>query len=127
MFALSIYLAAAIRGFLAFYMPTNRMIDWLRRPRGLKWAIPVAFVATPSYLFAMSVCVKVVELGGPAYLNVLVMLFAWNALKFAVMGAVSLSMLLRAGCERQLRDSQAWFTAGPAGPERSEGPNRRRR
>lgn len=83
MLALSIHLAGAIRGYLAFYMPTNRIIDWLRRPRGLKWAIPVAFVATPVYLFAMSVCAKVVERVGPAYLNVLVVLFAWNALKFA--------------------------------------------
>ena len=35
-------LAAAIHGYLAFYMPTNRAVDWLRTPRGLKWAIPVA-------------------------------------------------------------------------------------
>lgn len=94
MFALSIHLAAAIRGYLAFYMPTNRMIDWLRSPRGLKWAIPVALVATPSYLMAMSVCSTIVGRGGTAYLNVLVLLFAWNALKFAVMGAVSLPMML---------------------------------
>lgn len=83
MLALSIHLAAAIRGYLACYMPTNRVIDWLRSPRGLKWAIPVACVATPAYLFAMSVCAAVVERGGPGYLNVLVLLFAWNALKFA--------------------------------------------
>ena len=94
MLALSIHLAAAIRGYLAFYMPTNRVIDWLRSSRGLKWAIPVAFLATPAYLFAMSVSATVVDRGGPGYLNVLVLLFAWNALKFAVMGAVSLPTLL---------------------------------
>jgi hypothetical protein len=94
MLALSIHLAAAIRGYLAFYMPTNRMIDWLRSPRGLTWAVPVALVATPAYLFAMSVCATVVDRGGPGYLNVLVLLFAWNALKFAAMGAVSLTTLL---------------------------------
>lgn len=94
MLALSIHLAAAIRGYLAFYMPTNRVIGWLRAPRGLRWAIPVALVATPGYLFAMSVCAMVVDRGGPGYLNVLVLLFAWNALKFAAMGAVSFSTLL---------------------------------
>ena len=36
------HLSAAIRGYLRFYMPTNRAVDWLRTPRGLKWAIPVA-------------------------------------------------------------------------------------
>ena len=65
MFALSIHVAAAIRGYLAFYMPTNRMIDWLRRPRGLKWAIPVAFGAASAYLFSMSICATVIERGGP--------------------------------------------------------------
>ena len=58
-------LSAAIRGYLRFYMPTNRAVDWLRTPRGLKWAIPVALVATPAYLFAMSVCATIVERGGP--------------------------------------------------------------
>ena len=89
MLALSIHLAAAIRGYLAFYMPTNRLIDWLRGPRGLKWAIPIALVAAPVYLFAMSVCATVIEGGGPGFLNVLVLLFAWNAIKFAVFGLLT--------------------------------------
>ena len=94
MLALSIHLAAAIRGYMA-YMPTNCAVDWLRTPRGLKWAIPVALVATPAYLFAMSICAVTIERGGPGCLNVLVMLFAWNALNFALMAAVSLPLMLR--------------------------------
>ena len=43
------HLSAAIRGYLRFYMPTNRAVDWLRSPRGLKWAIPTALVATPAF------------------------------------------------------------------------------
>ena len=82
-------LSTAIRGYLRYYMPTNRAVDWLRTPRGLKWAIPVALVATPTYLFVMSVCAVIIERGGPGYLNVLVMLFAWNGIKFAGMGALS--------------------------------------
>lgn len=95
MLALSIHLAAAIRSYMAYYMPTNRAVDWLRTPRGLKWAIPVALVATPAYLFAMSICAVTIERGGPGYLNVLVMLFAWDALKFALMAPVSLPLMLR--------------------------------
>jgi hypothetical protein len=89
MLAICIRLAAAVRGFLAFYMPTNRAVDWLRTPRGIKWAIPVAVVATPGYLFALSVFTTIIERGGPGYLNVLVMLFAWNAIKFAALGVVA--------------------------------------
>lgn len=103
MLALAIHLAAAIRGYMAYYMPTNRAVDWLRTPRGLKWAIPVALVATPAYLFAMSICVVTIERGGPGYLNVLVMLFAWNALKFTIMAPLSLLGLIRAWTSERLR------------------------
>lgn len=87
-------LSAALNGYMRFYMPTNRAVDWLRTPRGLKWAIPVALVATPTYLFAMSVCATSIERGAPGYLNVLVLLFAWNAMKFAVMAVLSLPMMV---------------------------------
>lgn len=89
MFSLFWNLSAALNGYMRFYMPTNRALDWLRTPRGLKWAIPVALVATPAYLFAMSVCATIVERGGPGYLNALVLIFAWNSIKFAVMGVLT--------------------------------------
>jgi hypothetical protein len=95
MLAICLRLAAAIHGYLGYYMPTNRAVDWLRSPRGIKWAIPVAIVATPTYLFAMSVCMTIIGRGGPGYLNVLVMIYAWDALKFAVTAAVSPLVLLR--------------------------------
>lgn len=88
MFSLLWNLSAAICGYLRFYMPTNRVVDWLRGRLGLKWAIPVSLIATLSYLFALSVCATIVEQGGPAYLNLLVLLFAWNAIKFAATGVL---------------------------------------
>jgi hypothetical protein len=97
MFALFWNLSAALNGYMRFHMPTNRAVDYLRSPRGLKWAIPVALVATPAYMFAMSVCATIIERGGPAFLNVLVMIFAWNAIKFAVMGVVSLPTMVCKG------------------------------
>lgn len=88
-------LSTALNGYTRFYMPTNRAVDWLRTPRGLKWAVPVALVATPAYLLAMSVWVTLIERGAPGYFNVLVLLFAWNAMKFAVVGALTPWLLLR--------------------------------
>ncbi len=82
-------LSAALNGYMRFYMPTNRAIDFLRSLRGLKWAIPVALVATPAYLVAMRLCAIIIERGGPGYLYVLVMLFGWNAIKFAVIAVLS--------------------------------------
>ena len=81
-------LSAAIRGCMRFYMPTNIAIDLLRTPRGLKWCIPAAFVAVPAYLYAMSLCARLVADGGPGVLNALVILFFWNSMKFAWMAVM---------------------------------------
>lgn len=75
MLALLWNISAAIRGYLRFYMPTNRALDWLRTPRGLKWAVPVALVVTPTYLYAMSAAAIVAQRPGLGWLNLLVILF----------------------------------------------------
>lgn len=103
-------LSAALNGYMRFYMPTNRVVDWLRGPGGLKWAVPVALVATPTYLFAMSVCATMVQRGRPGYLNVLVMLFAWNSMKFACIAVVG--PFLYVGYLRARRSSFAGTQTG---------------
>lgn len=112
MLALVWKLSAALNGFMRFYMPSNRAVDSLRTWPGSKWAIPVALAATPTYLFAMSICVTIVQHGGPGYLNVLVFLFAWNALKFTALAVVtpfrSLSRLRR---QRQAPPAMPHFPA----------------
>jgi hypothetical protein len=111
-------LSAAIRGILRFYMPTNIAIDLLRTPRGLKWAVPVALVAVPAYLFAMSICATRVADGGPGWLNVLVILFFWNAMKFAWMAVLSpfvfVGACLRARQEPLVLDQTAVSSPVPA-------------
>lgn len=89
MIGLSFQLSAFIVGFMYEYMPTNRAIRWLRTPERIKWAIPVCLVATPAYWCAMGVCVLIIEAGGPEYLHLLVVLFGWNTLKFAVFGLMA--------------------------------------
>lgn len=83
MLALLWNISAAIRGYLRFYMPTNRALDWLRTPQGLRWAVPAAVVLVPAYLFAMSVAAVIGAQPGLGWLNILVILYCWNALKFA--------------------------------------------
>ena len=53
------------------------------RPRGRRWAVPVALLAGVSYLYAASVCATLVERGAPGFLNLLVTLYFWNAVKCA--------------------------------------------
>ncbi len=89
MLALLWNISAAIRGYLRFYMPTNRALDWLRTPLGLKWAIPAAVLLAPAYLYAMSVSAVIGAWPGLGWVNVLVLLFGWNAMKFAWMGLLA--------------------------------------
>lgn len=83
------------RCFLRRYMPTNIALDAIRTRRGLKWGIPAMLVAAP-YLLAASNCTNLVNDGGPGWLNLLAILFIWNALKFIVIGPVSVAFLIRA-------------------------------
>ena len=103
LFVLLWKISTVIHAYLQFYAPTNRAITWLRSPRGLKWAIPVGLVATPTYLFAMSLCAIIVQDGGPGYLNLLVLLFYWNAVKFALMAAFSLPLMAGRAIRRVVR------------------------
>ncbi|HET9501025.1 MAG TPA: hypothetical protein VFO98_12255 [Marmoricola sp.] len=75
MFTALWHFSAAIRGYLRFFMPTNRAVDWLRSPSGLKWAFPVAFIATPAYLGLMALAIEFAARPGLGFLNVLVFLF----------------------------------------------------
>ncbi len=88
--------AASVRTryFLRRYMPTNILLDLIRSRRGLKWGLPAMLLAVP-YLLAASICTDLIAVGGPGWLNLLVILFIWNALKFLIMGPVSLALLVR--------------------------------
>ncbi|MBJ7353933.1 MAG: hypothetical protein JHC98_03835 [Thermoleophilaceae bacterium] len=98
-------LSTAIRGYLRFYMPTNRAVEWLRTPRGLKWAIPVAVVATPAYLGLTTLAIQLATRPALGWLNVLVLLFFWNAMKFVWIAGLSPLLLARTWMRRVVRRS----------------------
>ena len=80
----------AVRGL----MPTNVVLDEIHTRRGLKWGMPAMLLAVP-YALAAVFCVGVVEAGGSGWLNVVALLFVWDALKFLVAGPMTLMRLLR--------------------------------
>jgi hypothetical protein len=103
MFALILGLTARSYYAVRRFMPTNLVLDAIHTRRGLKWGVPAMLLAVP-YSFATAMCVGLVEAGGSRLLNVLALLFAWNALKFLGAGPVTLMRLLRArGREGQAR------------------------
>ncbi len=114
------------RYFLRRYMPTNILLDLIRTRRGLKWGIPAMLLAVP-YFLAAAVCVQIIEDGGHGWLNILVLLFVWNALKFLCIGPVSAALLTKArlGERRSVRKQQR--PSGYPGSRMGLAPEDRRR
>lgn len=75
-------------------MPINVALDAIRTRRGLKWGVPAMLIAAP-YLLAASICTNLIADGGPGWLNLIVLWGVWNAIKFLIMGPVSLVLLVR--------------------------------
>jgi hypothetical protein len=76
------------------FMATNILLDAIHTRRGLKWGVPAMLLAVP-YALASVFCVGQVEPGSSGWLNLLALLFAWNAMKILVAGPVTLMRLLR--------------------------------
>ncbi|TFB71502.1 sulfate permease [Cryobacterium sp. Hz9] len=88
------------------FMPTNIVTDAIDTRRGLKWGVPAMLFPIP-YGFAAAYFAGLVEAGGSNWLNVFVLLYVWDALKFFVVGPVSLIHLVavqvrEAGARRRL-------------------------
>ena len=95
MFRLLWNLSIRVRLFLRTYMPTNVLLNALRTRRGLRCGVPAMLIAAPYLLGAWLLTVWIAD-GGPGWLNLLVLLFIWNALKFLVNGPITLVVLIRA-------------------------------
>lgn len=96
-----------VRAYLHRYMPTNVLLGRLRTRQGLKWGIPAMLLGV-AYLGAAAVATTLIERGAPGWVNLLVLLFIWNGLKFLWNGPVSLLILARVRCaEHQLARDEA--------------------
>jgi hypothetical protein len=118
MFALILGISARTYYVLRRFMPTNLILDAIHTRRGLKWGVPAMLFAVP-YWFAMAACVGLVEAGRSGWLNVLGLLFAWNALKFLGAGPVTLMRLLQVR-RREAQSRCRASTALPSAPDEQE-------
>lgn len=94
MFGVIWMLSVRLGTFLRRFMPTNVLLAAIFTRRGLKWGMPAMLIA-PVYFGAAVLCAGLVEQGAPGWLNLLVLLFLWNALKFIAVGPASLFCLMR--------------------------------
>lgn len=94
-----------IRYFMRRWMPTKILLDKIRARSGLKWGVPAMLVAIP-YLYLAGLLTLIVQDGGPAWLNLVVLVAIWSALKMLWIGPVSLLLLARVrSAEAQAHDA----------------------
>lgn len=86
---------ATVHGYVQAYAPTNIAIARLRTRRGLKWAMPVTFVAVPAYLYVAWLMTALVDHGAAEWLYVLTFIAYLNACKFAALALWSPVLWLR--------------------------------
>jgi hypothetical protein len=84
-------------------MPTNIVIRATHMRRGLKWGVPAMLLAVV-YIVIAAALAQWVAGGAPGWINILVLVCLWNALKFIVNGPITLVRLVRVrAIERRLR------------------------
>ncbi|MFE6645093.1 hypothetical protein ACFVJS_00925 [Nocardioides sp. NPDC057772] len=79
---------ATLHGYVKACAPSNIAVAYLRGPRGLKWVIPSAVVAVPTYLCAAWLVVGLVDRGATEWLYVAVLVAYLDACKFAALALV---------------------------------------
>ncbi|MEI5582297.1 MULTISPECIES: sulfate permease [unclassified Agromyces] len=94
MFGLIWAVVARARFVFRQFMPTNLLLDAIHTRRGLKWGMLAMLLAVP-YGWGALACLGLAEGGGQGWLNLIGLLFVWNALKFLVAGPVTLIRLVR--------------------------------
>ena len=100
MFRIIWVISIHLRNVMRRYMPTNILLDAIHTRRGLKWGVPAMLLTIP-YLLAASVCTALIDGGASRWLYVVAVVCIWNALKFIVIGPVSVALLLQ--CKRSER------------------------
>lgn len=104
MFQLLIALVGRIYTFFQRAMPTNILIRATHTRRGLKWGAPAMLLAVV-YIVIAAALAQWVTAGAPGWINLLVLVCLWNALKFVVNGPITLVRLVRVRArERRYRD-----------------------
>ncbi len=105
MFQVLIAFVSRIYVFFQRTMPTNILIRATHTRRGLKWGVPTMLLAAV-YIVIAAALAQWVAGGAPGWINLLVVVCLWNALKFVVNGPITLARLVRVrALERRYREA----------------------
>ena len=94
----------AMHGYLQSYAPSNVLVRWARGPRPRCRAIVPLAVFTATLLAAMHGVTEAVAAGAPRWLNVLVLVLAWDAIKCGLATCAAALQTLLSAFRRSSRD-----------------------
>jgi hypothetical protein len=79
------FLVSTAHRYLQLYAPSNMLITWMRvaQPRG-RHALLLLSVLASTALLAMHVLAQAVAAGAPGWLNLIVLILAWDAIKLGL-------------------------------------------
>jgi len=104
MFQLLIAFVSRVYAFFQRSTPTNILIRATHSRRGLKWGVPAMLLAV-AYIVIAAALGQWVAGGAPGWINLLVVVCLWNALKFTVNGPITVIRLVRVRArERRYRN-----------------------
>lgn len=109
MFQLLIAFVSRIYAFFQRTMPTNMIIRATHTRRGLKWGVPAMLLAVV-YVVIGAALAQWVANGAPGWINLLVLVCLWNALKFVVNAPTTVGRLVRS----RALERRYWDGAGLA-------------
>lgn len=106
MIRLILTVSSFIYAVLQRYAPTNIVLGRIRRRRGLKWGVPAMLLAAP-YIVLAYWCSSAIGDGAPGWLNLVILLCLWNALRFVAIGPISVALLIRARSRERIKSREA--------------------
>lgn len=94
MFQMLIAFVSHVYAFFQRTMPTHMIIRATHTRRGLKWGLPAMLLSVVYVVIGASLAQWVAS-GAPGWINLIVLVCLWNALKFVLNGPITLARLLQ--------------------------------
>lgn len=104
------FLVSAVHGYLRLYAPSNMLITWMRISPPRWRYLPLLAGLAAATLIAMHLLAEAVADGAPGWLNLIVLMLAWDTIKFVLLAVHELvrvvfrclvglpRLVMKAGC-----------------------------
>ena len=102
------FFVSAVHGYLQLYAPSNMLVTWIRMTPPRWRHVPFLAGLAVATLIAMHLLAEAVAVGAPGWLNLVVLILAWNAIKLGLAAAFgSTRCLFRSLLGRGAADTSA--------------------